>query len=106
MEIKTAFEVIVGILMLVAVIVAGAAIMSGLLVVTVEECNPASYTAQTTMGGETCGYDVGGNEVKCILRRSPQPPYFASDKCIDEINNLCCPLGIKIRDGKCCDNLD
>ena len=47
MEIKTAFEIIVGILMLVAVIVAGAAIMSGLLTVTFEECDPASYTAQT-----------------------------------------------------------
>lgn len=104
MEIKTAFEIIVGILMLVAVIVAGAAIMSGLLTVTVEECDPASYTAQKNMVGESCGFDVEGNEVKCILRRSPQPPYTASDRCMDDINNLCCPLNIELRDGKCCYN--
>jgi hypothetical protein len=103
MEVKTAFAIIIGLLMMVMIIIAGVVLMSSLTVVNVYDCTPGDYKAGhgTDFTGEDCG--VSGVQLKCKASTNGQP-----DKCLDTARWLCCPLGQNSvgkfieQDGQCC----
>ena len=107
MEIKTMFEIIIGVIMMITITVAVVALMGGLMSMTVSECNPAEYIASTVPlnQGNYCGM-IGANKAYC--EKTP-PAMFATtkfDDCIDSSKNVCCPTETKknvvFRSGKCC----
>jgi hypothetical protein len=98
MEIRTAFEVLVGILMMVTILIAAIVILQGTMKGStfIYECKDASYiTTDTTGNGQSCGFN-SGVEVHCKSGAK-------IDNCLDESKNLCCPRGIDTTRGKCCE---
>jgi hypothetical protein len=104
MEVKTAFSIIIGLLMMVMIIIAGVALMSSLTQVTVEDCTPSQQPAGlygSGYVGKTCGFDVSRTALRCMS---------ASDVCMDSANAMCCPIGesadgktkIVMMQGQCC----
>lgn len=86
MEIKTAFQVLVGILLILTVVL-GVVVIAGNLLgesVFIEECIPAEYTATSTdlTDGTACGFNSGGQHVYCDDFK---------DDCMDDDTNKCCP---------------
>lgn len=77
MEMKTAFSIILGIMMVATVIVAMIALMGSLTTVSLEECN--YYDAKSYYGGEDCGTTVSG-QLRCS----------DDDECIDYKMAKCC----------------
>jgi len=95
MEIKTMFEIIIGIIMMITITIAVVALMGGLMEVTISECIPAEYVATIGGGGKYCGLSNINNKVYCI----------GGDDCINATGNLCCPTqtkGAKNINGECC----
>jgi hypothetical protein len=91
MEIQTAFATIIGIIMMVAIVVATVVIMGGLANIAVEECSPVEYKALTTFSGKECGFDSTNNQAYCDKTFNPINVNYNYDKCIDLSKNLCCP---------------
>ncbi|MBN2202982.1 MAG: hypothetical protein JW700_02265 [Candidatus Aenigmarchaeota archaeon] len=93
MELKTAFTIIMGMLMTATIIIAIVAIMGGLTEVMVKECEPAQYRARSDYDGLDCGLDGNGNPLYCKLdkRISLLPDSSKQDICFDEDKSLCCP---------------
>jgi hypothetical protein len=105
MEIKTAFRVLVGILMIATVVIATVVMMGGMLKGSVEmkECIPAEYTTTLTFDtGVQCGFTDTGWGPQAVYCNNPR------DVCIDPGRNLCCPTsmsdGVKIEviGNRCC----
>lgn len=89
MEIKTAFGVIVGLLLVSAVILAATLITGSMMneIIFMEECIPIGYTATSTgLTGVFCGYSPSGATVFCDN---------IDDACIDDVSNMCCPTSKK-----------
>ena len=106
MEIKITFSTIIGILMVVIVTIAAAAILSTLTKVSIEECVPVEYSAATTYYGVSCSSDP---RFRCDTFTVGR--IIISDQCLDAAKGLCCPTtgiyktpkqNITIIDGKCC----
>ncbi|MFH0929439.1 MAG: hypothetical protein V1818_03730 [Candidatus Aenigmatarchaeota archaeon] len=96
MEIRTAFSVILGIMMVATVIIAMIALMGGLMTVSVEECEPADYSAGG-YSGKACGTSTSG-QLRCRT----------GDTCVDYNNARCCEENYlqEIRDGLCCKRVE
>jgi hypothetical protein len=107
MEMKTVFEIIIGIIMMVTVTIATVAMMGGLMSMSVAECIPAEYTA-SNLNGKYCGLNSGGNNVYCdkitiFIPATGFKSFF--DECMDASKNMCCPTtkpNITIIRGRCC----
>jgi len=101
MEIKTAFRVLVGILLILTVVLAAVVIAGNLLgeSVFIEECTPAEYIATRTTPIDImidskkirltpeCGFDSTGQHVYC----EPTIDIQKMDTCMDDDTNKCCP---------------
>ena len=102
MDIETAFSVLMGILMVIAVTVAAVVIMISASKgsIHVRECIPSDYVTSNTAGsGQPCGFiDMGGTPTRVYCDNR-------GDTCMDPGNNKCCPTslsGIAIYGGRCC----
>lgn len=99
MEIKLAFRILFGILMILTVIVSTVSFMGSLSAksVFIEKCIPSEYTATTTSSNTRCGFNPSGQSVYCNN----------DDDCMDPSvgKNICCPTSqenITIFGDSCC----
>jgi len=107
MEVKTAFAIIIGIIMMVTVVLAVVVMMGGLSNIMVSECVPISYAAGS-FGGEYCGVNAANQQLSCNYVDASSARLY--DKCFDSIKNMCCPTEtgetlnwrVQVINGQCC----
>ena len=87
MEISTAFQVVIGIVIISFLLLAAYVIIRSSMEsnTAVYECVRADYEAKSVSGGVECGFNALGQRVYCS----------SGDYCMDDVTKTCCPTSEK-----------